>query len=230
MQFPELIGRIVEAVQASTGLPVSVKLRTGYMPGNETAPRTALIAKEAGASLIAIHARYVRKAKGSAADWDVIRRVKEAVPDLPVIGNGDIFAYQDAENMIASTGCDRVMIARWAEGRPWLFEPLKNGDFSDKIPAEPLIPAKIDLILEQLKLMVEFYSEKTAVLRMRKQLGWYSHGWPGGGRLRADLMKILGAGDVASRLKEYENALDPDYLTGLKQIETSDRLVFAEEG
>ncbi len=230
MQFPDLIGRIVEAVKIASGLPVSVKLRSGYFPGDETAPQAAAIAKEAGASLIAIHGRYVRKAKGTPADWEVIRRVKEAVPDLPVVGNGDVFSYQDAENLIARTGCDRVMIARWAQGRPWLFDHLKNGEFHEKISPEPLIPAKIDLILEQLQMMVEFYGEKMAVFRMRKHLGWYSHGWPGGGKLRSDLMTIISAEKVIERLKSYESTLDPDYLTGLKPIAPSDRLVFTEEG
>ncbi len=230
MQFPDLIGRIVEAVKASSGLPVSVKLRNGYHLPDEVAPRAARIAKEAGASLVAIHARYVRKAKGTAADWEVIRRVKEAVPDLPVIGNGDVVSYEDAGEMMKRTGCDRVMIARWAEGRPWLFEPLKNGDFSAKNPAEPLIPVKIDLILEQLKLMVEFYGERTAVFRMRKQLGWYSHGWPGGSKLRGDLMKIASAEEVVVKLRAFESSLDPDYLSGLKQVESNNRIVFAEEG
>jgi len=230
MQFPDLIGRIVEAVRFSSKLPVSVKLRSGYFPGQETAPLTARIARDAGASLVAIHGRYVRKAKGTPADWNVIRRVREAVPDIPVIGNGDVFSYEDAERMMTLTGCDRVMIARWAEGRPWLFKPLANGNSDNKFQPEPLLPDKIDLILEQLGWMVEFYGERTAVFRMRKQLGWYSHGWPGGSRLRADLMKIVAAGDVETRLREFEAALDPDYLTGAKKIETSDRLVFAEEG
>ena len=230
MQVPDLIGRIVEAVKAASGLPVSVKLRSGYFPGEETAPLAAKIAREAGASLIAIHGRYVRKAKGMPADWGVIRRVKEAVQGLPVIGNGDVFSYEDAANLTRETGCDRVMIARWAEGRPWLFEPLKNGEFPLKNPPEPLIPDKISLILEQLRMMVDFYGEKTAVLRMRKQLGWYSHGWPGGGKLRSDLMAISSAERVVERLMTYQDSLDPDYLSGLKLIAMGGRLVFAEEG
>lgn len=230
MQYPELIGRIVEAVRSSSRLPVSIKLRSGYFPGEDTAPIAAGFARDAGVALIAIHGRFVRKAKGTAANWDSIRRVKEAVPDLPVIGNGDVFSAADAEWMIQQTGCDRVMIGRWAEGRPWIFEGMKNGELLSINSPEPSIPDKIALILEQLGMMVDFYGEKTAVLRMRKQLGWYSHGWPGGGRLRADLMKILSVEKVVEKLREYEVSLDPDYISGIKSIETGSRLVFEEEG
>lgn len=209
MQSPELIGRMVEAV-GKAGISVSVKLRTGYWPGVETAPEAAKAAAEAGAVLVAVHGRFVRKAKGTKADWEPIRRVREAVPNLPVIGNGDIFSNEDAARMVAETGCDRVMIARWAEGRPWLFASMKDGFFPLNPPPEPSFAEKVAVVEDQYRMMVGVFGEKTAVFRMRKQVGWITHGWPGGGKLRGEIMMITTADGVISRLRDYLNMLGDD--------------------
>jgi len=207
MQDPELIGGMVEAA-CSSGTPVSVKLRVGYWPGDETAVRAAEAAASAGASLIALHGRFVRKAKGSAADWAPIRRVREAVPHLPVVGNGDVFSYEDAQRMIAETGCDRVMIARWALGRPWLFEALKEGEYPLFSPPEPPIGEKIAIIEDHYRMMLGTFGPKTAVFRMRKHLGWMTHGWPGGAKLRQELMTLDAAEKALELLHSYAATLD----------------------
>jgi len=211
MQDPALIGRMVEAAGKS-GIPVSVKLRTGYWPGVETVIDAAKAAADAGAVLIAVHGRYVRKAKGTKADWEPIRRVREAVPHLPVIGNGDVFCVEDAARMIAETGCDRVMIARWAQGRPWLFASMKDGLFPGVQLDEPSFEEKIAVIEDQYRMMVGVFGEKTAVFRMRKQVGWITHGWPGGARLRSEIMRITVANEVILRLHDYLNILGEDIM------------------
>lgn len=205
MLDPDRISRIVETTRKASGLPVSVKLRSGYFPGEELAPRAAQAAADAGAALVAIHGRYVRKAKGSRAEWDVIARVKETVLHLPVVGNGDIFSYDDARRMSAETGCDRVMIARWAEGRPWLFEPMRDGGFPIGPVLEPDFSDKIALLIEQYRMEAEVCGERTAILRMRKQAGWYLHGMPGAAKLRQEVMTTTALAALVALLNNYQD-------------------------
>ncbi len=200
MQFPDLIGRIVEAVREGSGLPVSVKLRSGYRAPDETASVAAQAAETAGASLVAVHARYVRNSDDATADWDVIGRVKSVVRNIPVVGNGDVKTAQDADRMIRHTGCDRVMIGRAARGNPWIFRSLSDTNDERGYPP-PLSPReKIDVLLEHYRLMLEILPERRAVRRMRKQIGWYTKGLIGSARLREQLMKIDCASEVMNLL------------------------------
>lgn len=203
MQHPMLIADIISTVLKATNLPVSVKLRSGYCFPEETAVEAALAAEEAGASLVAIHGRYVRNAKNSNADWEVIKRVKAAVKRVPVIGNGDIVSLDSVRQMKEETGCDRVMIARWAYGQPWLFENLK-GEENDYSNGEVLDrEIKLDVLLDHYRLMLDHYSERQAVMLMRKHIGWYTKGMRESGRFRGEMMAIDDAETVLARVEEY---------------------------
>ncbi|MDP8229148.1 MAG: tRNA-dihydrouridine synthase [Candidatus Electryoneaceae bacterium] len=204
MQYPDLIGRIVEETLKNSGLPVSVKLRTGYHKPDETAINAAIAAVEAGASLICVHGRYVRGAKMSDADWDVIGRVKAAVGDIPVVGNGDIRSFADVRRMTEITGCDRVMIGRWALGRPWVFVPF---DDPENV-AEPDFRQRIDVLLEHYRLMLDHYiNSRTAMYRMRKQIGWYIRGIPGAAHKRNEAMQLEQPEEVIQLLTDFQNSL-----------------------
>ncbi len=192
MQYPDLIGRIVEKCRQASDIPVSVKLRTGYRKPDVTAVDAAIAAEEAGASLVAVHGRFVRGAKGTDAKWDIIGSVKNAVKHIPVVGNGDIFLKDDISKMLSETGCDRVMIGRGAEGRPWMF----NG-------SEPDNQERIRILLKHYQLMMEYLPEIIAVPRMRKHIGWYSHGMPGSSALRNTAMRLDRAADVVELLTSY---------------------------
>ena len=205
MQFPDLIGRIVEAVKKVSSTPVSVKLRSGYRLPDETAPIAAANAEAAGASLVAIHARYVRGSKDTSADWDVIGRVKAAVKNIPVIGNGDIFSRADAQKMMTQTGCDRVMIGRGCAGRPWIFSSMLNIFEQDFPVYVPTMKDRINILLNHYKLMLEYLPTKRAIHRMRKHIGWYTHGMHGSARIRAELMLLDDDNEVISRLEEYRD-------------------------
>jgi len=207
MSNPELIASIVAAVHKSSDLPVSVKLRAGYRSPEETASEAAIAAEEAGASLIAIHGRYVRGSKGSNANWDVIARVKDAVKSVPVIGNGDIFSYSDAHRMIKETGCDRVMIGRWALGRPWIFR-FCSKEYSENDSEIELSPSeRINILLEHYQLMLDCLPQRKAVQRMRKHIGWYIRGIPGSARIRRELMTIADPELVKAKLLKYRDEL-----------------------
>jgi tRNA-dihydrouridine synthase B len=203
MQFPEKIGNIVSAICSRTDIPVSVKLRSGYFPTDETAVAAAQSAVAAGAALIAVHGRFVRKAKGTDADWNVIRRVREAIPDTPLIGNGDIFSLDDASRMVSETGCDRVMIARWAQGRPWIFAAMRKGIHHPDRLIVPELGVRVEIMLEQYRMMIPIYGERTAILRMRMQIGEYIHELPGAARLRRELMETIRFESICEILSRY---------------------------
>ena len=203
MQHPMLIADIVSKVLLATDLPVSVKLRAGYRFPEETAVEAALAAEEAGASLVAVHARYVRNARKTNADWEVIKRVKAAVKRVPVIGNGDIDSYTAVRRVKEETGCDRVMIARWAYGQPWIFHNLILNILDQDQVETPVKAEKLEVLLDHYRLMLDHLPEKRAVLLMRKQIGWYTRGMAGSGRFRAEMMAIDNAETVLRQVEEY---------------------------
>lgn len=204
MQDPALIGNIVAQTRRACSLPVSVKLRSGYRSPDETAVNAALAAVDAGASLVAVHGRYVRGSKDSTADWNVIARVKNALPDVPVIGNGDVFSRDDAQRMMRETGCDRAMIGRWACGRPWIFAGLTQAENLES-PAEPPFHERISILIDQYRLELEEMPLRIAVHQMRKHIGWYVHGMPGAAKIRANLMKLEDPDQVISALERYRD-------------------------
>ena len=124
MKTPELAAQIVGAGTGAVEHPVTAKFRRGWGPEQETAPEFARRLEQAGVDGVTVHGRFALQMYHGCADWDCIRRVKEAV-GVPVCGNGDIRSGADAMAMVERTGCDAVMIARGAEGNPWLFAQVK---------------------------------------------------------------------------------------------------------
>ena len=123
MLDPDLCGRIVEQVKAHTTRPVTVKMRKGWDADHITAVECAKACEQAGAELIAVHARTREQMYTPGIDPDIIAKVKAAVK-VPVLGNGDIWSAEDALAMVAQTGCDGVVVGRGCLGRPWLFTDL----------------------------------------------------------------------------------------------------------
>jgi nifR3 family TIM-barrel protein len=182
--------QIVRALKNATDRPVTVKIRKGFNDDEVNAVEVAQALEDAGADAIAVHGRTREQYYSGEADWEIIRRVKEAV-HIPVIGNGDVFRPEDAVAMMEQTGCDLVMIARGARGNPWLFAQIRDclaGKRPDPAPEREEIA---QMAIRHARMMVAEKGEYTAIREMRKHTAWYTHGKRGGALLRGIDMLII---------------------------------------
>lgn len=206
LRRPERVREIVSAVAGAVKKPVTVKIRKGFETTDANAPEIAQIAEEAGAAAIAVHGRTRQQYYSGRADWDMIRRVKEAVR-IPVIGNGDVFSPEDARRMLEETGCDAVMLARGAQGNPWIFQQTKEYLRTGKVPPRPELDTVIAMILRHAELQVEWKGEYAGIREMRKHVAWYMNGYPMAAKLRNAVNEVETGKQLAALLHEYRTWL-----------------------
>lgn len=195
---------IIEAVVSKAGCPVTVKFRKGWDKGNVNAIDFALMCRDAGASAIAVHGRTRTQMYEGKADWDIIRDVKCAVGDFPVIANGDIWEGQDAEHILRYTGCDFAMIARGCFGNPWIFAQGNAALKGEAVPEMPPLSERVDTAIRQFELAARYKSEKIACLEARRHFAWYLRGVPHSGYFKQQIVKIETLDDarsIAERIK-----------------------------
>ncbi|MGN0164864.1 MAG: tRNA dihydrouridine synthase DusB [Lachnospiraceae bacterium] len=201
MNNPVLVGRIVEELVKKAGKPVTVKIRKGFE--QENAVEIARVAQESGASAVAVHGRLRSEYYSGKADWECIRKVKEAL-HIPVIGSGDVTTPEECKAMLMETGCDAVMIARAARGNPWIFRDCKSYLETGRYPSRPNIEEVKQMVLRHAGHMVEQKGEWIAMNEMRKHVAWYFQGYPHSAKLRASVGNIKSMGDLTGLLKQYE--------------------------
>lgn len=199
MKEPKLVYEIVSAIVKAIEKPVTVKIRKGFDDDHVNAVEIAKIIEEAGASAIAVHGRTREQYYSGKADWDIIRQVKEAV-SIPVIGNGDVTSPQKAVALQEQTGCDGVMIARGAEGNPWIFSEMIEYEKTGVVPSRPDKDEVRNMMLRHARLQLDYKGEYQGIREMRKHVSWYTKGIPGAARLRERI-------NAVESYEELENLL-----------------------
>lgn len=189
MKNPRLVYELVNAVVKAIEKPVTVKIRKGFDEEHVNAVEIAKIIEEAGAAAVAVHGRTREQYYSGTADWEIIRQVKEAV-HIPVIGNGDVTSGEKAAAMREQTGCDGVMIARGAQGNPWIFSELLSYEENGTLPPRPSVEKIRETMLRHARLQIQYKGDYLGIREMRKHVAWYTKGLRGSARLRDEINKV----------------------------------------
>ena len=202
MKNPLLAGQIIEAMAKATSRPVTVKIRKGFDEAHVNAPQLAHIAQESGAAAVAVHGRTREQYYSGKADWSVIRKVKETVT-IPVIGNGDILTAADAIRMREETGCDGFMIARGAQGNPWIFKQILHEWETGESMEKPSPEEMAEMMLRHARMQIEFKGEYVGIREMRKHAAWYTAGYHGASHLRRSLSEVESYGQLEELMGRF---------------------------
>ena len=189
MKNPKLVYEIVSAMVKAIDKPVTMKIRKGFDDSCINAVEIAKIIEEAGAAAVAVHGRTREQYYSGQADWDIIRQVKEAV-SIPVIGNGDVTSPQKAEELVKQTGCDGIMIARGAQGNPWIFSEMITYEETGVLPERPSLEEIRDMMLRHARLQLKYKGEFIGIREMRKHVAWYTKGLKGSAKLREEINRV----------------------------------------
>ncbi|MGP9605814.1 tRNA dihydrouridine synthase DusB [Glutamicibacter sp. AOP33-2CA-4] len=206
----DLFTSIIEAAtsEAAKGeVPLTIKMRKGIDEDHLTYIESAKIARDHGAAAVTLHGRTSRQYYAGKADWEAIATLREALPDIPVLGNGDIFSAEDAIEMVEQTGVDGIVVGRGCQGRPWLFGDLQAAFEGRPQRFRPGVREVADTVYRHGELLAEYFEDEGKGMRdIRKHIAWYFKGYPVGGDIRAQLAQV----PSLARLRELLNELDLD--------------------
>lgn len=197
---------VAAAVKGAGTVPVTVKFRMGIDDRHLTYLETGRVAEEAGAAAVALHARTAEQRYSGTARWEAIRRLKETIRTIPVLGNGDIWTAGDALAMLSGTGCDGVVVGRGCLGRPWLFGDLDSALAGQPVPAPPRLGEVGETMRRHVRLLVDHYGPRHGINLFRRHPSWYLKGFPVGREIRDRFSRVA---DIAE-VDELVARLDPE--------------------
>jgi tRNA-dihydrouridine synthase B len=217
------IGEIFRTVRKAVTIPFTVKFRMGWNESQIVCVEVARMAEAEGLNAVALHARTREQGYSGQAQWGWIAQVKRAV-GIPVIGNGDVRTPEDAAAMVAETGCDAVMIGRAAPANPWIFRQIAQytASGSYELPTIEdrfrMIRSYFAMLLSEAEVSRESLGDAQAretAGKMKQFASWFTHGVPGGAKLRAAIYQAKTGAEVLGRVDEFflaqlENGLEPD--------------------
>ena len=204
MKNPRLAGEIIEKTARAIKKPLTVKIRKGFDDAHVNAVELAHIAQESGAAAVAVHGRTREQYYAGHADWDIIRQVKEAV-SIPVIGNGDIRTPEDVAAMSEQTGCDGYMIARGAEGNPWIFRQILHYFETGEHLARPDFSEVTEMLLRHAKMQIDCKGDYTGIREIRKHAAWYTAGYRNSSKLRGRINEVENYEQLEALFREVES-------------------------
>ena len=183
-----IIDAVVRACQPY-GVPVTLKMRTGWCDSGRNALDIARAAQDVGVQMVAVHGRTREQGYRGVAEHETVRLVKAALT-IPVVANGDITSAEEARDVLAATGADAVMVGRAAQGRPWIFRDIAHFMQTGDHLAQPLVVEVKRWLLEHLQDHYSLYGEFSGVLSARKHIGWYVRGLAGGEAFRDRMNRL----------------------------------------
>jgi len=201
LREPAKVAGIIRAVRSATRLPFTVKIRTGWVCGDDTFLEIGRIAQEEGCDAVTLHPRSRSQMFEGKANWSRIAELKSALK-IPVIGSGDLFSAADVVAMLEQTGCDAVMVARGAMGDPWIFRDAL-ALLAGEAPVPPTAAERLAAARKHLSLFTEWEGDRVALMEMRKHLSWYSKGLPGAAQFRAAVNRIEDAPQLILAMEDF---------------------------
>ena len=202
MRDPRKAQAVLAAMVKAVKKPVTVKFRKGFDEGSVNAVEFAKMAESCGVAAVAVHGRTREQYYSGKADWEIIRRVKEAVK-IPVIGNGDIFTPEDGARMLSETGCDGIMVARGAKGNPWIFSRLNHYLETGELLPGPDGKEIREMILRHSRMLAQYKGEKAAMRQMRGHVAWYTKGLPNSAAMRNEINQVETMEELKDFLERY---------------------------
>jgi nifR3 family TIM-barrel protein len=201
LRDPARVASIVAAVRRATGLPLTIKLRSGWDADSRNYLEVARQAVGEGVDAVTLHPRTRAQMFGGRADWSEIAALKQAVA-VPVIASGDLFTAQDAVNVLQETGCDALMVARGGYGNPWLIRQILDR-LADLPERHPGAAERLAVAGEHLELFCDTYGPARTLVHMRKHLCWYTHGLPNAAVFRQRVNQSRAVAELRNLLADF---------------------------
>ena len=207
LKSPRLAVEVVKAAVEATELPVSVKMRSGWLDGDETYLELIPEFAAMGVGFVTLHPRSRAQRFSGHADWSKIKRAVD-ISAIPVVGSGDIRSGDDAARMIVDTGCACVMVGRASFGNPWIFGSVSAALSGDPRPKPPDYRQIVSACIEYVRDLVEFHGERTGVNLSKKHVVWFTTGLPGCKTVRTEVFRATTAIQVFGALGTYLEMFD----------------------